>query len=725
MNKTPKISVIIPVYNAEKYLRQCLDSVINQTLQDIEIICVDDGSTDNSLNILQEYKKNDSRLYIICQQNQYAGVARNNGMARAKGEYLLFLDADDFFELSMLEKLYRKITLYDADIVMCEANMYDSISKKFSPMSWVLEKMYLPRQDVFNSSDIPNHIFQLTVGVPWNILFKKSFIDKLGIKFLSTQRANDIYFIFVSLALANSITVIKEELVHYRINTGTNLQSAKEKSPTDFLQGLTGIKNQLIKHNKYLELKRSFINRVMTASMHTFSTIKQSAQAYQILFDLFMTKYLVEFDLLNKPKDYFYNKTYYKIFETLLQEIIQTKMTENQFDKPEFSIIIPVYNSEMYLRDCLDSILEQSFKYFEVICVDDGSTDNSRKILMEYAKKDNRVKVICQKNQYAGVARNNGIAHSQGDYIVFLDSDDLLTNNALKDFYGSILFYKPDIIVAGTCIFSDDVRKAKKTDDWLNINYIPSNDAFSAETITPYIFNFTVAGPGGKCFRRVFIEQNSLRFLSLPKSEDFYFIQLGLAKSKVIAVVRNPVYYIRNVPNSLEHRKDEMPLLFWDAILLLKEKLIEENLYEQVKQSYINANINRFAYNLKSMKTVEGQEAILKKLRAVYESELGLSVFPQSYYYNQNNYVYLCKKLAIEYKVIEKPKVSNNLQQDYYIKEIEQIRSSASYRIGRFVTYIPRKVRGGIRCYKEHGMGYTMRRVKEKFVGLLGGIKTR
>ena len=85
--------------------------------------------------------------------------------------------------------------------------------------------------------------------------------------------------------------------------------------------------------------------------------------------------------------------------------------------------------------------------------------------------------------------------------------------------------------------------------------------------------------------------------------------------------------------------------------------------------------------------------------------------------------MYLCKKLAIEYKVIEKPKVSNNLQQDYYIKEIEQIRSSASYRIGRFVTYIPRKVRGGIRCYKEHGMGYTMRRVKEKFVGLLGGSK--
>ena len=98
----PKISVIIPVYNAEKYLRVCLDSVVNQTLEDIEIICVNDGSTDKSSNILKEYAEKDGRIIILTQKNQGAAIARNKGISVAKGEYLSLLDCDDFFELDML-----------------------------------------------------------------------------------------------------------------------------------------------------------------------------------------------------------------------------------------------------------------------------------------------------------------------------------------------------------------------------------------------------------------------------------------------------------------------------------------------------------------------------------------------------------------------------------------------------------------------------------------------
>jgi glycosyltransferase involved in cell wall biosynthesis len=98
----PTISIIIPVYNAEKYLNKCLESVINQTLKDIEIICINDGSTDNSLDILQKYAKQDNRFIIINQDSSGAGVARNAGLDKAQGEYLAFLDSDDFFELDML-----------------------------------------------------------------------------------------------------------------------------------------------------------------------------------------------------------------------------------------------------------------------------------------------------------------------------------------------------------------------------------------------------------------------------------------------------------------------------------------------------------------------------------------------------------------------------------------------------------------------------------------------
>ena len=108
MNENIKVSVIIPVHNSAQYLTKCIESMLNQTLKEIEIICVDDGSTDESLAIIKNYKKLDSRIKILTQENKYAGVARNNGMEIAKGEYLFFLDSDDFSSDTLLEKVYFK-----------------------------------------------------------------------------------------------------------------------------------------------------------------------------------------------------------------------------------------------------------------------------------------------------------------------------------------------------------------------------------------------------------------------------------------------------------------------------------------------------------------------------------------------------------------------------------------------------------------------------------------
>ncbi len=116
----PKVSVIIPVYNVEKYLRQCLDSVVNQTLKDIEIICIDDGSTDNSLNILKEYAAKDSRVKLIIQKNQGVSAARNQGLRAISGEYYLFIDSDDWIDEQMLENMYNKAIDDSVDLVICK-----------------------------------------------------------------------------------------------------------------------------------------------------------------------------------------------------------------------------------------------------------------------------------------------------------------------------------------------------------------------------------------------------------------------------------------------------------------------------------------------------------------------------------------------------------------------------------------------------------------------------
>ena len=114
----PKISIIIPVYNTEKYLHECLNSVVSQTIKDIEIICIDDGSTDNSYQILQEYAEKDSRFVILQQENKGAGAARNKGIEIAKGEFLVFLDSDDYYlDTDVLESLYE--SAQKNDVLIC------------------------------------------------------------------------------------------------------------------------------------------------------------------------------------------------------------------------------------------------------------------------------------------------------------------------------------------------------------------------------------------------------------------------------------------------------------------------------------------------------------------------------------------------------------------------------------------------------------------------------
>ena len=139
------MSVIIPVYNIERHLRQCLDSVTGQTLTELEIICVDDGSTDGSPEILADYAQRDGRFQIITQPNTGPGVARNTGMDRATGEYLIFLDSDDWFEPDFLERMVAKAKETGADVTICRAVEFDTQTGRELPSEWMLKTEGLPK----------------------------------------------------------------------------------------------------------------------------------------------------------------------------------------------------------------------------------------------------------------------------------------------------------------------------------------------------------------------------------------------------------------------------------------------------------------------------------------------------------------------------------------------------------------------------------------------------
>jgi len=226
-----KVSVIVPVYNVAPYLPRCLDALVRQTLREIEILCVDDGSTDGSADILDVYAAKDARIRVIRQANAGAGAARNRGLEQAVGEYLFFFDPDDSCARDMLAGLYRRAVETRADVVVAgkilvEAETGRVIERKgFGPAMWALPQP-------FSSRDAAADIFTFAKSVPWDKFFRRAFILGNGLRFQNTRRSNDVCFVDLSLALANRIALVPEAYYRYSVDRAGSLQSNKDKFPT-------------------------------------------------------------------------------------------------------------------------------------------------------------------------------------------------------------------------------------------------------------------------------------------------------------------------------------------------------------------------------------------------------------------------------------------------------------------------------------------------------------
>lgn len=305
------VSVIIPVFNAEKYISTCIESLISQSYSDFEIICVDDGSTDNSPRILQQYMSMDPRIKIIEQKNQFAGNARNTGMEVASGKYCMFLDVDDFFEKNMIELQVRQIERDHADICICDADIYDDQAGTFRKSEWLLAKSYIPHVP-FNREEIKDHIFFIKTPAAWNMIISAAFIKKYALRFQETKNTNDLYFTYAVLNLAQKITVVDMVLVHYRMGTGSNLQSGNDESPLDFCRAFLKLKKLLIKKGVFDEVKRGYISLYLTNFEYHMFTL-QSVQSFEVLYDYFKENGRQELELDCHDVECFCNKERFKL----------------------------------------------------------------------------------------------------------------------------------------------------------------------------------------------------------------------------------------------------------------------------------------------------------------------------------------------------------------------------------------------------------------------------
>jgi glycosyltransferase involved in cell wall biosynthesis len=670
----PKISIIVPIYNVNKYLRQCLNSLVNQTLKNIEIICINDGSTDNSLEIIMEYMI-DNRIIIINKSNSGYGNSMNQGIDFVSGKYIGIVESDDFVDINMFGFLYNFTENGNIDIVRSDYFAYFN-EHEINPVKFnIINSIY---NKTFNPIEFPN-IFLININI-WAEIYKKDLIIKNKIRFLSTPGASfqDTSFFFKTLFKSKKIFYLNKPFYYYR---QTNLNSSVKITNLNkiifILKEFHEIENYFHKDLKlFNEIKKYYYSKKIRSLLWNLIRVDKKKEyiklLYQEIYDILkddnyfhylFNKYETIF--LNYLLDYGYEITSYIYLNTLNYNI----------SKPKISVIIPIYNSEEFIEECLNSLIKQTFKNFEIICINDGSTDNSLKLLKIYEKLDDRIHIFTQNNSGPAVARNIGMNISKGDYIIFLDSDDIFEDTMIEELFARIYAYNNEIVICNSKNFV--IIKGQKIYNQ-NKNYYISNDIiknktrFSSFDIKKDFLSLFIWWPWDKIFKKDFIKNLGIEYQNLRTSEDLFFVAAAVIKAKNLSFIDKIfINHRMGVNSSVSNSRNIYWNNFYYALKKLKNFIKENGLYKRFKQDFINYVAKFSIWNLE---TIQGDSfcKLYQKLKNEWWIEFGISKFNKNYFYNKKIYKkvkYIMKYDLINSQILYEKENNENLDLNIDINE--------------------------------------------------------
>ena len=254
--KEKLVSIVIPVYNAEEYLEESLRSVLEQSYKKLEIICVNDGSTDKSLSILQRMKQNDERIKILSEDNRGAGVARNLGMEEAQGEYIYCFDADDCLHRKAIQTLVKVAEKSAADIVLF--GYYKFSERKKIRVSFSPKVLKVPLGKAIPPESISDRMFQADHGMPWNKFYKAEFLRNSQVKFQALKNTNDEYFSRITTTEAKRIVFINKTLIGYRVGNRQSLQGSVNQNILNCTRALQAIFEELNQRGRFETYRETY-----------------------------------------------------------------------------------------------------------------------------------------------------------------------------------------------------------------------------------------------------------------------------------------------------------------------------------------------------------------------------------------------------------------------------------------------------------------------------------
>ena len=321
--RNPLLSVVMATYNGQEFLGETLDSILGQTFTDFELVIVDDGSTDGTPALLAEYAQRDGRIRVLPQENQGVSAARNAGMDAARGTYVQFFDDDDWLEPTAYEKLVGQLEQDGADLCVCGGFNFDMSMGETRPTAGYLSMNCVPEERPFTPEQAGARLFNFTNAFVFNKVYRLEALRDAQLRFRPLARGEDLVFVTESLPCINSITVVDERLVTYRLNSGMSIMDGVADDILAGHRALLCAKQVLEQKGLYDgELRQSFVNRALENTLH-FRWLASTPEAFELWHTTMANGGLAELDILGHDEEYFHKASSYE----QLQELLDTTST--------------------------------------------------------------------------------------------------------------------------------------------------------------------------------------------------------------------------------------------------------------------------------------------------------------------------------------------------------------------------------------------------------------
>ena len=547
-------SIIVPVYKAEKYIKECINSILNQTFNDFEILCVDDCGEDNSIKIIEEYAKTDSRIKIFYQpKNLGVAAARNLAVEKATGKYIFNVDADDWIDKNTLSILNYHFKNSGAESIWFDGYKYYQLENK-------LDDKPVHDRKITGFIDLIPDILPVYSDMCGMKAYTLESIRRINLKWpVGIKLDEDGEFYFKYYCHYPRVYSINNCLYYYRKHS-ESAASQYEKGENSFIVDSYKVIKNIKDYYKTLgvyelykvTLLKLIENRIKFCKNANFSNenLKSTLDFYNDM---------------NFPEEY-------QNFEFNKQPLV--------------TVVVPFYNVEPYIEKCIKSIMEQSYGNIEILCIDDCGQDNSVEIVKNLAKKDPRIKLIRhKKNKGLGGARNTGLKKASGEYILFVDSDDWISSNCISSVVNKMNSTGANSVWFKADFWLDSCNQKKAMDFntyFLNLKegyYVIDHNNISSFIIATW----------NKAYRTDFLRKNKLNWRENIIYEDVEFYWKMFTLSPIVYILDKHLYIYRQRPDSIMQRPSngiEKPLAAFLVTSAVAEYLKKQSLFNKYKSAY-------------------------------------------------------------------------------------------------------------------------------------------